>query len=326
MTKRAVFIGRWSPFHKGHLAIMKKQIDEGLPLLILVRDTHYDLYPTSLRKQMIEHTMEKLDIDAKVLIIDDIESINYGRDVGYEVNEIDAHEDLREISSTKIRELIKNDKKSWVKYIPPGAREVLMDFINNSERINNETYFKIKNGISRRQKSELLGFENKILWFTGLPCSGKTTLAKSIERELHNRGVLSFVLDGDDIRHCLNTDLKFSKKEREENIRRVREIAKLFYNSGIFVICSFISPFKKDREKVKEYFGKDLIEIYTKCSVEVCKKRDNKGLYKKAEEGSIKNFTGVNQSYEEPDNPEVIVDTDKLSIGESVKKILDYLG
>ncbi len=134
MTKRAVFIGRWCPFHKGHLAIMQKKIDEGKPLLILIRDTPYDLYPPLARKKMIEAAMDRLNVDAKVEIIDDIESINYGRGVGYEVNEIEAPSHITAISATEIRSLIDKGDDSWKEFVPEGVHEVLKGHIENESR------------------------------------------------------------------------------------------------------------------------------------------------------------------------------------------------
>jgi len=125
MNPRAVFIGRWCPFHKGHLAIMQKKIDEGKPLLILVRDTPYDIYPAEMRKKMVEASMDKLGVDAKVLIIDDIESVNYGRGVGYQVNEIEVPEDIKGISATEIRSRIDKEDKSWKDFVAPGVDEFL---------------------------------------------------------------------------------------------------------------------------------------------------------------------------------------------------------
>ncbi|MDD5254378.1 MAG: adenylyl-sulfate kinase [Candidatus Nanoarchaeia archaeon] len=191
--------------------------------------------------------------------------------------------------------------------------------MDNQKNLSDEMYLK------KEDRSKLLGYQNKVIWFTGLSGSGKTTLAKALEKKLHEKGILSYVLDGDNIRKGLNRDLGFTSEEREENIRRIREITKLFHDTGIFVITSFISPFKEDRERAKEVIGNDFIEVYLNCSLEECQNRDKKGLYKKAEEGGIDNFTGISQKYEKPENPSIVIDTGKTSVEESVNLILDYL-
>lgn len=179
--------------------------------------------------------------------------------------------------------------------------------------------------ISKEDRSKLLGYNNKVIWFTGLPGSGKSTLGKELEKKLHEKGYLTYVLDGDNVRHGLNGDLGFSPEDREENIRRIGEVAKLFYDSGVLVIACFISPYKKDRDNARNKIGKDFVEVHVKCDVETCEKRYTKGLYDMAKKGKIKDFTGVSAPYEEPENPEVVVDTAKLGVEESVEKILDYL-
>ncbi|MBD3282894.1 adenylyl-sulfate kinase [Candidatus Pacearchaeota archaeon] len=179
--------------------------------------------------------------------------------------------------------------------------------------------------ITRNQRNELLGFENKVLWFTGLSGSGKSTIAREIEKKLFEKKILSFVLDGDNVRHGLNSDLGFSPEDRQENIRRISEVASLFYNSGVYVLVCFISPYIKDRNFARKLVGEDFIEIFVKCPVSECEKRDTKGLYKKARQGIIKDFTGVSAPYEEPESPEIVVDTEKLSVEQSVEKIFDFL-
>ena len=179
--------------------------------------------------------------------------------------------------------------------------------------------------ISKKDRSKLLGFENKVLWFTGLSGSGKSTLAREVEKNLFEKSILSYVLDGDNVRHGLNSDLGFSPKDRQENIRRISEVTNLFYDSGLFVLVCFISPYRKDRNYARELIGKDFIEIFVKCSVKECEKRDPKGLYKKARQGVIKDFTGISAPYEKPENPELIVNTEKLSIKKSTEKIMNFL-
>lgn len=163
--------------------------------------------------------------------------------------------------------------------------------------------------VSKEERNKLLGYKNKVIWFTGLSGSGKSTIARELEKKLFEEGKLCYVMDGDNIRHGLNRDLGFSKKDREENIRRIAEVAKLFYDAGLYVLVSFISPYKKERRFARKLIGKDFVEVYVKCPLEVCEERDPKGLYKKARNGEIKEFTGVTAPYEEPENAEVVVES-----------------
>jgi adenylylsulfate kinase len=182
-----------------------------------------------------------------------------------------------------------------------------------------------KGQVSREGRAGLLKSPNKVIWLTGLSGSGKSTIAFALEKELYHRGIPSYVLDGDNVRHGLNGDLGFSPEDREENIRRVGELAKLFYDAGLTVIVSFISPYKKDRARAKKLVGKDFIEAFVDCPVEECKKRDPKGLYKKAEEGLIKDLTGVGAPYERSENQDIILNTNKETVEESVGKLLELL-
>lgn len=165
-----------------------------------------------------------------------------------------------------------------------------------------------------------------IVWLTGLSASGKSTIAVDLERKLFDRTKNVYVLDGDNIRHGINSDLDFSKDSRTENIRRVGEIAKLFMDSGCIIIISFISPFNEDRKIVRESVTKEqFVEVFVDCPLEVCEQRDPKGLYKKARDGKILDFTGIDSPYEKPLNPEISINTDQLTISESVEKINNYL-
>jgi bifunctional enzyme CysN/CysC len=165
-----------------------------------------------------------------------------------------------------------------------------------------------------------------VLWLTGYSRAGKTTIARSLEKKLFEAGCQVMLLDGDNLRHGLCRDLGFSAKDRSENIRRVGEVAKLFFETGKIVICAFISPFAEDRALVRSLFPeKRFLEIYVKCDLEVCKKRDLKGLYKKALAGEIVEFTGVSSPYEEPDHPEIMIETDILSVEDCVAAIVDKL-
>lgn len=180
--------------------------------------------------------------------------------------------------------------------------------------------------VKREEREALLYQKGVVLWFTGLSGSGKSTVANEVSHRLHSMGRLSYILDGDNIRHGLNKDLGFSPDDRTENIRRISEVAKLFADAGLITITAFISPYKKDRNFCRELLGnRRFIEIYTRACLETCEKRDPKGLYKKAREGKIKEFTGVDAPYEEPENPELIIDTDKETIEESAEKVLNKL-
>jgi adenylylsulfate kinase len=180
--------------------------------------------------------------------------------------------------------------------------------------------------ISSKDREEQLKQKPFVLWFTGLSGSGKSTIAGEVEYQLHQQGYKTYLLDGDNVRHGLNSDLAFSNEDREENIRRVSEVAKLFVDAGLIVITAFITPFEKDREKIRKLIGSEnLVEVFVDCDLEVCESRDPKGLYKKARKGEIKSFTGIDSKYEKPENPSVILPTNDLDINGCVKKLLDYI-
>ncbi|MCL4501344.1 MAG: adenylyl-sulfate kinase [Deltaproteobacteria bacterium] len=165
-----------------------------------------------------------------------------------------------------------------------------------------------------------------ILWFTGLSAAGKSTIAHGVEKRLFNRGIRSYVLDGDNVRHGINADLGFSPEDRTENIRRIVEISKLFIDAGLIVLASFISPSRKDRDFVKSCFsGDNFYEIYIKCSIRECKRRDPKGMYAKARKGIINNYTGITALYEEPEYPDLILDTEKLDIAGAIQAVLNFM-
>ena len=161
-------------------------------------------------------------------------------------------------------------------------------------------------------------------WFTGLPCSGKTTIADGVAEVLRGRGLKVELLDGDIVRKGLTSDLGFSKEDRDENIKRVTYVSKLLTRNDVAVLATFVSPYRERRAKTREEIG-DFVEIYTRCPVEICIERDEKGMYKKAIAGEIKNFTGIDDPYEEPEDPELILDTDKMGVEECVQKVLDKL-
>jgi len=180
--------------------------------------------------------------------------------------------------------------------------------------------------ITRDEREKLLKQRGVVLWFTGLSGSGKSTLAHEVERELHQAGRLTYVLDGDNIRHGLNKNLGFSPEDREENIRRIGEVAKLFCDAGIIVMTAFISPYRKDRNRARDLVENGrFVEIFCSCALDRCEERDPKGLYKKARAGEIKEFTGISAPYEPPEKPELVVYTDRSSLIECVEKIVGFL-
>jgi len=184
-----------------------------------------------------------------------------------------------------------------------------------------------KGKISVLEREKLNKHKGVCIWFTGLSGSGKSTVALELEAELYKSGIHTYILDGDNIRHGLNKDLNFSNNDREENIRRIGEVSKLFIDAGIIVLTAFISPFIKDREQVRSLLpdGK-FIEIFVDCDLDTCELRDPKGLYKKARSNEIKDFTGISSPYEKPQNPEIIIDNGKNSnLNNNVQQIISYL-
>ena len=180
--------------------------------------------------------------------------------------------------------------------------------------------------VTRQRRNKLNGHRSVVLWFTGLSGSGKSTLAHALEEKLFQKGCRTFVLDGDNVRHGLNSNLDFSESDRTENIRRISEVSKLMLESGLIVMTAFISPFNKDRNEARKLISNDdFIEIYCKASLEVCEARDVKGLYKLARAGEIKNYTGIDSPYEEPENPELTINTNDETLDNSVSKILSFL-
>jgi len=180
--------------------------------------------------------------------------------------------------------------------------------------------------VTRERREERNRHYSCVLWFTGLSGSGKSTLAHAVEEQLHQQGCRTFVLDGDNVRHGLSSNLSFSEVDRHENIRRIGEVAKLMIEAGIIVMTAFISPFRANREMVRNLMPHgDFLEIYCKASLKTCELRDVKGLYKKARAGEIKNYTGIDSPYEPPETPELILDTDSMSIESSVNAVLMLL-
>ncbi len=179
--------------------------------------------------------------------------------------------------------------------------------------------------VTRADRERLNGHKAVVVWFTGLSGSGKSTLALAVESKLFERGCRSYVLDGDNVRHGLNKNLGFSPTDRTENIRRIGEVANLFIQAGVMALTAFISPYRADRDAARKIAGADFVEVYVKCALDVCEARDTKGLYKKARAGEVKEFTGISAPYEEPLEPELVVDTAVETLEESTEKVLAYL-
>lgn len=180
--------------------------------------------------------------------------------------------------------------------------------------------------VSKKERQQRNNHQSAVLWFTGLSGSGKSSLSALLEKELFRLGVHTYRLDGDNIRHGLNSNLGFSPGDRTENIRRIGEVAKLMVDAGLITMTAFISPYRQDRDQVRSILEEnEFVEIYVKCSLEECEKRDPKGLYKKARAGKIKGFTGIDAPYEEPVAPEMTINTEMLSLEEAVQLIIKYL-
>ena len=180
--------------------------------------------------------------------------------------------------------------------------------------------------VTREDRTQLNGHRGCTVWLTGLSGSGKSTIAVDLEKRLLERGVRTYILDGDNIRHGLNKNLGFSPEDRTENIRRIGEVAKLFTDAGLVAVTAFISPYRADRDQVRALMPSgDFVEVFIDCPVEVCEQRDVKGLYKKARAGEIKEFTGISAPYEAPENPELTINTAGQSVEESAKQIVAHL-
>jgi len=179
--------------------------------------------------------------------------------------------------------------------------------------------------VSRADRERLNGHRGAILWFTGLSGAGKSTIANAVEQRLHELGCRTYLCDGDNIRHGLNSNLGFSPEDRVENIRRIGEVAKLFLDAGVVAMTAFISPYRADRDRARQLAPADFIEVYCRCALPVCEQRDTKGLYRKARAGEVKEFTGISAPYEEPPSPELTLDTDRHGVEECVEQVVRYL-
>ena len=180
--------------------------------------------------------------------------------------------------------------------------------------------------VTRHDRNVRNRHRSGVIWFTGLPAAGKSTLAHQLAKELFDRGIRCYVLDGDNVRHGLTNDLGFTREDRKENLRRIAEVSKLFVEAGMVVLSAFVSPYQEDRDYVRTIVGKDsFFEVFVKCSPETAEKRDPKGNYKKAREGKIKNYTGVSAPYEEPADAELVIETEDLSVTDGVRMALEFL-
>jgi adenylylsulfate kinase len=282
--KYALFIGRWQPFHKGHKYIIDQALKAGKHVCIAIRDTAISKQDPYTVEQRMEMLWRVYGDRVKVIAMPDIESVNIGRKVGYGVIRYDVPKAVTKISGTKIR--AGKDTN-----IPPKVAQYIKSL-------------------------------RTTLWLTGLPCSGKTTLAVRLKEELDNRGYSTVHLDGDDVRTALNADLGFSKDERMENLRRIAHVAKLFNKNGSFVIASFVSPRNNMRKLIKGIIGSDFKMVYVKCPLKVCEKRDIKGMYKLARKGKIPSFTGVSAPFETPIKPDITVNTGSKNTEQCVREIL----
>ena len=180
--------------------------------------------------------------------------------------------------------------------------------------------------VNRKDRNRINKHKSGLIWFTGLSAAGKSTIAHHMEKDLFDRGIRAYVLDGDNVRHGINSNLGFSREDRKENLRRIAELSRLFVDAGVVVLAAFVSPYREDREFVKKIVGsKYFYEIFVKCPVEVCEKRDPKGMYKKARAGIIKGYTGVDAPYEVPESPDLVIDTVELDVESSVNSVLEFL-
>jgi adenylylsulfate kinase len=180
--------------------------------------------------------------------------------------------------------------------------------------------------VDQNSRSKLKKHKSLLLWFTGLSGSGKSTIANCVEQALHEKGIHTYTLDGDNVRKGLNNNLSFSPEDRTENIRRIAETAKLMMDAGLVVLAAFVSPYKKDRDNIRTIVGSEnMVEIYINTSVEECERRDVKGLYKKARAGEIKNMTGISSPYEAPENPEIEIHTEKVNVEKATEHIINNI-
>ena len=296
--KTALIIGRWQPWHEGHRGLFLAALEKAERVAIGVRHTHatdgknpftFDEVKEFIDKDLSNQYAGKYD----VIELPNITNVIYGRDVGYKVEKISLGEDVEKISATEVR------------------KSMNLTPVNHSVEAN--------------ERTKRFGHEGGIIWLTGLSGSGKSTLARSLERKLFDKGYNVYMLDADNVRDGLNSNLGFSSEDRNENIRRVGEVSSLFAEAGFIVLSAFISPFHEDRQRAFNAHPKNFHEVYLSADLSTCEGRDPKGLYKKARAGKIKEFTGIDSPYEIPREPSLIIDTKKLSIDESVDELFGYI-
>lgn len=302
------FIGRWSPFHKGHVAIIQKKRKENpeLPVLIMVRDTNEDIYSSSVRAEYIKLWMKKENILGTIMIIPNIEGVYWGREVGYRVGQVDVDEQTKKLSGTTIRNNMARLDQRWKKAVADeNAASLLSPSISHV----------IDRGL--------------VLWLTGCPSSGKTTISNALVKYIkkHYPFLKYQVLDGDVMRASpISQNTGYSKSDRILHLRKMAFIADMFANHGILVICAFVSPYRKSREETRRIIGKHrFVEIYVQASQKTRLSRDSKGLYQKAATGRLRQLTGYDEVYEIPTNPSILCDTDALTVDQSVHKIISYI-
>jgi adenylyl-sulfate kinase len=300
-VKYAFFIGRWQPFHNGHDYIIRQALNAGKCVLIGVRNTPItcaDPYTAEQRVEMIRRHFrhETYTGAVDVIVIPDIESVNIGRKVGYEVIRYDAPEDVEGISATAIRDMLVCGDATWRTKVPKAVADYLDPPVG------------------------------EVVWLTGLSGAGKSTIAQGMGQRLTLMNVGHKILDGDEVRQNLTRGLGFSKEDRDENIRRVAFVAKSVADAGGVAIVACISPYAEARDAARDLIGAErFTEVYVKCSLEVLKQRDTKGLYAKAIAGEIANFTGISDPYETPKFPALIVSTHSTTTPRSVEMVLDVM-
>jgi len=295
--KYALFIGRWQPLHNGHDWLIRQALRAGRPVAVAVRDTPLsdaDPYTVQERVAMIRAHFKGEDV--LVFAVPDIESVNVGRGVGYEVNVCDVPPDVASISATEIRRALRSGDTGWRERVPPAVA----GFIEARER--------------RRA--------GRVLWFTGLPAAGKTTLAEGLAARLRAKGRRAAVLDGDAVRQNLCADLGYTRQDRDENVRRVARIAAALADEGLLVLVALVSPYREARARAEALIGATRFRlVYVTCSPEVLRVRDPKGLYARALAGEVPQFTGVSDPYEPPERPALVLDTQIESIEACVERL-----
>lgn len=299
------FIGRWSPFHEGHLAIIQKKRKKfpKLPILVMVRDSTTEQFSASIRAEYIKHWIIEQDIRGTIMIIPNVFGVYWGRNVGYETEYVNIPKKLQLISGTHIRNYINTKKPAWK---------------NNLAQK--------KNGYLLTPKISHIIERGLVVWLTGCPASGKTTIAKTLIKKAEQLfpHLKTQLLDGDTMRSTPMADtVGFSTDDRAKHVLRMAYLAKMFADQGILVICAFVSPDRSIRKKSKRIIGgKRFVEVYVNTSLAIRMKRDVKELYKKAQAGKILNLTGFNGRYQPPIKPDVICDNDRNSATYHANRIL----